>query len=174
MKYSLSNIELIASKLNIIPDVIIVGWVSRFVGVHHVAELQKKYNAKVFWYLLDFAHMTGGCHYPMDCEGFKKDCSLCPAIKESDLSKKNYLQKRACMRGLDMEIFSISSWALNQASESSLFSDTQAHFLTAPVDENLYLLGNKKNIRNKYNISTSKKVILFAAEIGRASCRERV
>ena len=63
------------------PDIISVGWVTDFVSAYTIRRLQKLTGAKVIYVMVDNAPITGGCHYPWDCEGYKHNCYPCPALR---------------------------------------------------------------------------------------------
>lgn len=63
------------------PDIISVGWVTDFVSTYTIKRLQKLTGAKVIYSMVDNAPITGGCHYPWNCEGYKHCCYPCPALK---------------------------------------------------------------------------------------------
>lgn len=88
------------------PDVIFVHWVTDFINAKVIHELHRLTNAKIYWLVIDNAPLTGGCHYPWTCDGYKHSCSACPAIRvdkykwiaqKNLLFKKKYLPDDLCL-----------------------------------------------------------------------------
>ena len=56
------------------PDLICIYWISGFINTAAIKSLWKRTGAMIRIFLTDMAFYTGGCHYPMDCEGYQNDC----------------------------------------------------------------------------------------------------
>ncbi|HFK6835894.1 TPA: hypothetical protein ACGZCP_005176, partial [Citrobacter freundii] len=69
------------------PDLILVYYVADFLSDKDLFEIQKHYQCRIAFYLMDAGMFTGGCHYPWRCEGYKNDCSNCPAMLYPKLIK---------------------------------------------------------------------------------------
>src|SRR3989338_1554023 len=69
-----SHAEEILRSFPYLPDVIMLHWVSGFVNMKSIYEIQKKTHAKIFWLMLDMAPMTGGFHYAWQFYVYKKHC----------------------------------------------------------------------------------------------------
>jgi hypothetical protein len=61
------------------PDVVFVHWVSDFANAKFLAELKQLTGAEIVFILVDHALYSGGCHYQIDCQGYKDRCHNCPA-----------------------------------------------------------------------------------------------
>lgn len=150
------------------PNVIMLHWISGFTSLDVILQLKKKYNAKVYWYLMDMAPMTGGCHFAWDCMGYTKDCSNCPATKKIfDSRPKIGLQhKRQVLKELDIEIVSGTSWLTKQARQSSLFQFSKIHDVLLGINEDVFKPLDAKGIsfyKEKYKLDKSKRIIAFGA-----------
>jgi len=148
------------------PDAIVLNWISGFVSLNAIKDLQNYYNVPVFWHLMDMAPMTGGCHYAWDCEGYKNNCENCPAIlnkAKKKLARKTFQNKKEIISKMNLCILTGSEWTMEQAENSTLFKDKTKYSFPVPVDENIFRPLNKVNLRKKYKIPLNKKVIYFAA-----------
>lgn len=63
-----------------IPDVIWIGWSSRFISSKIIYDLYQLTRAKIVYCFVDEAPLTGGCHYPNECTGYLGGCHNCPAL----------------------------------------------------------------------------------------------
>jgi glycosyltransferase involved in cell wall biosynthesis len=165
-KYVVDDISKIDTKLVASPNVIILHWVSGFINLDVILQLKKKYNAKVYWYLMDMAPMTGGCHFAWDCDGYTKDCSNCPATRYIFNSfPKNELQhKKKALKELDIQIISGTSWLTWQAKQSTLFKYSTIYDVMLGIDESVFKplnTGEVNVFKEKYKLDKSKKIIAF-------------
>lgn len=147
------------------PDVIILLWVANFLNAKMIAELSKIVNGAIFWYFLDNAPLTGGCHYPWDCKGYLTDCSNCPAIRFSlfkGLAKRNLQLKRKYIPD-SMQFIAPSSNAFSNAQRSSLYENCTLHKVHLSVDQNLYTNMGMSLAKKSFNIDERKKVVFCGA-----------
>ncbi len=150
------------------PDVIVLHWMPGFVDLEVISQLQQKYNAKIFWYLVDMGPMTGGCHFAWDCDGYQNSCNNCPATAWPfiSLAKSILKRKKSILKKLDIELLSCTSWLSKQLSLSSIFKKNKIHELMIGIDESVYKpisLNNRKKIKKSYNIDKNSRIILFGA-----------
>ncbi len=71
-QYIKNSSENILDKVGVNHDVIILYFLDDFINAKIISELYHRTGAKVYWFLMDMAAMTGGCHYAWDCSGFKR------------------------------------------------------------------------------------------------------
>jgi glycosyltransferase involved in cell wall biosynthesis len=77
----------------------------------------------VIWTLHDLIPVTGGCHYPGDCDGFTKGCGNCPQEKTpgpSDATHKFFGIKKELYQRTNMHFVGNSEWTTAQARRSGL------------------------------------------------------
>jgi len=67
-------------KIKFKPDAIIYLFQQKFLNAKNLYELNKLTGAKIFWYLMDTAPLTGACNYSWDCKGYMSGCGKCPAL----------------------------------------------------------------------------------------------
>ncbi len=63
------------------PDVISIHWVAEFISSKTIRDLYRLTGAKIVFSFVDEQHMTGGCHYPVDCKEYLSGCKHCPALE---------------------------------------------------------------------------------------------
>jgi glycosyltransferase involved in cell wall biosynthesis len=147
------------------PDIICLFWISNFVNSKTINELYKMTEAKMFWLMTDNAPMTGGCHYPWNCEGFHTDCSDCPALlnpSKKKIAQKNLAFKKRYLPG-SLQIITSSESDFRRASKASVFKGKTIHKLVAPINEEKFLPGNKQSARSHFGIGGEKKVFFYGA-----------
>jgi glycosyltransferase involved in cell wall biosynthesis len=163
-KYSLSKIEDFEKEVDFKPDVIMLHWISSYLNLDLLANIREKYNdIRFFWYFMDMAPMTGGCHYAWDCEGYKQECLNCPAIKflYKDLAHMNFLRKIRILNQLNICAIAPTTWLKRQIEDSTLFKNRPIYNLMLGVDETVFKPMNRLLIREKYQILNFKKILLF-------------
>ena len=92
------------------PDVIVLYWISGSFNIKTIYKLQKKTGARIYWYFMDKAAMTGGCHYTWECKGYQTTgCKKCPALKYKSLwfiASKNFRFKEKYFDKLNLAALS--------------------------------------------------------------------
>jgi glycosyltransferase involved in cell wall biosynthesis len=153
------------------PDIIFIHWSTDFVNAKIALRLGKITGAKVFYLLIDNAPLSGGCHYPWDCEGFVSLCRNCPAISAPEhkwLAESNLRFKKRYI-GSDIGLIAFSESDFVRAKKSALFRSNVIRKILAPVDESVFKPGDPMRLKAKYGISEETRVVLFGA----ASLKER-
>lgn len=162
-----SNAERILSLFPYTPDVIVLHWISRFVNLETVYEIQKRTHAKVFWLMLDMAPMTGGCHYAWQCQGYQKRCGNCPAIRSEssqDLSSVNFDRKAKFIHKIHPVIIAPTNELYDQCRKSALFRASTKYKIMLPLDVTEFYPGNKYALRKRHHIASDRKVICFRSD----------
>ncbi len=153
------------------PDIIITYWVTDFINAQTLSELYKLTQAQIYCFLVDNAPLTGGCHYPWDCSGFKHDCLNCPAIltaKDKPIASQNLaFKKKHLPESTKAVAFSTSDY--DRACQSALFRDSQVLKLIGFVDETKFTTGNRLLARAYFSLPADKQIIFFGA----SSLKER-
>ncbi len=143
-------------------DIIHLHWINgSFVNMKHLAKIDKP----MVWTMRDMWPLTGGCHYPMECEKYKTGCGDCEQLQSGssyDLSKfilnskKKYLPKT-------MKLVGISHWLSQKAKESALFKDFDVRTISNNIDTSEFFPVEKKVARDILGIKTQKKIILVGS-----------
>lgn len=164
MNYSVNSDEVLERYIDFKPDVIVLGWITNFVDLKIIKKIANRYQCKVFWYIMDMAPITGGCHIIWDCSGYKNKCIDCPAVKFpfNKLPRKNYKNKIKFLKNLNIELLYTVPWVEELLNQSPLYRDSSKHFMPVFFKEELFNINNN-TLRKKYSIPNDKKVILFGA-----------
>lgn len=72
--------EIIAKNPGFKPDLILMAWTRTFVSSKAVRQMYDLTHAKFLFFFVDDAHLSGGCHFPVDCDGYQHGCHDCPVI----------------------------------------------------------------------------------------------
>lgn len=146
------------------PDVVFVHWVSDFANAKFLAELKQLTGAEIVFILVDHALYSGGCHYQIDCQGYKDGCHNCPATTSSIVHRgieKNYAFKK---KYLPHGIIIGSEGDKARLSHSAIFRDFRVERLVSPIDANKFSPARDRNaLRKQWNLPMDKKIVFFGA-----------
>tara|TARA_R110002049_G_scaffold279954_1_gene459174 strand:- start:318 stop:1568 length:1251 start_codon:yes stop_codon:yes gene_type:complete len=138
--YSSSDLVTKIEKLGFEPNVIILHWVANFVSLADIRKLKNKYKSRFFWFSMDMAPLTGGCHYSWGCNGYLKDCSSCEAARGQwgfDKPAIYFAHKKEIIRECEVSVIVPNRWVLAQAKESGLnFKSINLCYL--PLDSSIF------------------------------------
>lgn len=163
-RYVNASSEEIIKKLDFKPTIIVLHWISNFLSLKVIYELQQYYNAKVFWYQMDMAPMTGGCHYAWDCTGYQTDCSNCPAIRwiKQDSPMKFLEYKKKYIDLMNITPITGGKFVQRQVESSYLFKNQTFKKVMLGLDSNLFKPSeNVIELKKKYNLNETNKRIVF-------------
>ena len=153
----------ILKKVPFTPNIIIIHWASNFLNTKTINELSELTNAKIFWLLMDNAPLTGGCHYPWNCNGYQNECNNCPAINapgKKHIAKDNLFLKKENLPA-NIEIITCTEFDYSRAKKASIFDKHKIHKILFPIDENIFIPGNIAESKHYFGISDLVKVIFF-------------
>lgn len=140
-----------------------------YIQYENLFKLLKKHNKKIVWTLHDMWPITGRCAYSFGCDKWKKCCGNCRSLSLYpktfyDRSKKEIIKKRKIISSIHKEnliIVTPSIWLGDLCKETYL---NQFKIISIPNGiEHEELVADYNDIRKKFNIDPTKKVILFAA-----------
>jgi glycosyltransferase involved in cell wall biosynthesis len=143
------------------PDIINVRWITNFVNFETIYNLQKITGAKVLFSMMDNSNITGGCHYPYNCNGYKENCNPCPALRKCSKramrtlnNKKKYLPENVIITGTTNDII--------RAKSSSLFKNA-TFYPSVFIKEYSYSISNEK-ARQEFKIPKDAFIISFGSK----------
>lgn len=122
-------------------------------------------SKKIFITLHDFRFFTGGCHYPLDCDLFKKSCNRCPQVKSPfQFSVRNAFERRIESFNLANTIVFISpsSWLAKEAESSKILCNKLVQVIRNPIPHVFAEQGNETN-RNKLGFTSEEIIVAFSA-----------
>jgi Glycosyltransferase len=104
------------------PLVVNLHWVPRWLDVPSFFNSLPS-GLPVIWTLHDLIPITGGCHYPGECDGFTKECGNCPQQKKpgrTDATYKFFHLKENLYKRANLHFVGNSEWTTAQARRSGL------------------------------------------------------
>lgn len=141
-RVSIVSSNLILKKIKKKPDVIVLYWISGSFNMKTIYKLQKKTGAKIYWYFMDKAPMTGGCHYTWDCKGYETTgCKNCCAFKYkpiSFLASKNFSFKEKYFNKLDLTAISPTVEMFKLIGKSMLFKNKENLLQPIGINEKFF------------------------------------
>jgi len=143
-------------------DIINFHWINNgFININ----LFRKIDKPIVWTIRDMWPFTGGCHYAMECDNFITNCGNCIFLNSKnnlDASRIIHNRKKKFYRN-DISIVAISNWLAEQAKKSDLLKENKIRMIANNIDTNIFFPFDKSISRNKLEINTEKKIILFGA-----------
>lgn len=158
--------DFILRKAGFVPDVILYIFPGSLLNARNLYELNQRTKAPVFWYLMDSAALTGGCHYSWDCMGYTTGCGRCPALHSQDpedQSAINFRFKQKYLAQTDIRIISATEWQHRMAGKSLLFESKPKHKILLPVDPEVFTPGSMHEARAALGIAADRQVIFFGS-----------
>jgi len=159
--------EILEKYITIKPDIIIGSWTSNFINFETLGQLSNKYSSLVFVLMADMAPLTGGCHYSLDCDGYKVDCSNCPAILDPNNKNRashNLLLRRKAVEKYGIRSIAVSGESLSQLQSSFLFSDQKpTPFINGIIDTNIFNFKKRDIAKRVFDIPDDAIVIAAGA-----------
>lgn len=152
----------ILKKVKFKPDVIFYLFQQNFLTAKNLYELNKITGAKIIWYMMDTAPMTGACHYSWSCKGYITGCGKCPALhshKAKDQSSVNLKYKVRYLSKTDIAVVAATEFQRRQASESYLFKNIPIHKILLSIAPEVYSCVPKTIAKERFGISPDRKVI---------------
>jgi len=145
-------------------DILHLHWISKsFSDLSYL----KKFNKPIIWTLRDMWAFTGGCHYSLSCNKFKKKCGKCLSLNSNskkDLSYWNQKIKIKNYKDTDINYVAISMWLKKEASKSLLLRNKKIETIYNGINgSNFYPIKNL-DIKRKKDIPLNKKIILFGSQ----------
>lgn len=150
------------------PDLIIVYYVAGFLNDSDIHRIQKHYNCPVAFYLMDAGMLTGGCHYPWNCIGYKKSCNACPAVNRAfTLIPQRLLSKRKEIYGsMNCFFLSGSNWLNEKIHQSAIKPRFDSRQALIGIDERIFKPRKRCEAERELKVSLpiGHRVILLGAQ----------
>lgn len=125
-------------SLNIEPDIVVLHWIANFISLDDIQAIKNKYNCKIYWYAMDMALLTGGCHFSWECQGYETGCKKCPAEFLSCGTAANYFQKKInLVANTGIEAIASNAWVREQI-RSSRVPFKNIHLAYLPIDSGVF------------------------------------
>lgn len=155
--------RILAKHSNFKPDIITIHWTSQFLTSKIIRDLHKKTKALIAFVGVDEAHMTAGCHYPVDCEGYKTGCSDCPIfVRGKRLPSDMMRRKIKNFRDVPFVVLGGQNFC-KKAADSSVLKLALSSFSYVRIPQ--VTIYKRLDARKSFGISEDSYVVLFAAAI---------
>lgn len=118
-------------------DVVLAHWLGGYLSPDSVVHIAEALGAKVGLWQVDMAHMTGGCHYSLDCDRYREGCGRCPALGSSaaaDITRRQAEARAAAWRKAEGVVLAQSHWSARKAAESQVLRGLRQAVLPIPLD----------------------------------------
>jgi glycosyltransferase involved in cell wall biosynthesis len=105
-----------------VPEIVNLHWVARWLDLPSFFDSLPD-DLPVVWSLHDLIPITGGCHYPGDCDHFARQCGDCPQQRRpgaTDATNKFFRIKDKCYAGKNLHFVGNSEWTSAQIRRSGL------------------------------------------------------
>jgi len=148
-----------------LPQVVNLHWVPRWL------DLPSFFNSlppglPVTWTLHGLEPITGGCHYPGECEGFTKECGNCPQQKRpgrTDATNKFFHLKERLYQRANLHFVGNSEWTTAMARRSGLAKYAKSiRTIHYGLDVGQYKPVEKAVARRALGVSDGKFVVGFS------------
>ena len=109
-------------RFGTLPKVINLHWVARWLDLPSFFGSLPP-GLPVVWSLHDLIPITGGCHYPGECDHFTRRCGNCPQQRRPgplDDTYKFFCIKDRCYSGKNLHLIGNSEWTTSQIRRSGL------------------------------------------------------
>lgn len=145
-------------------DIIHIHWIND--GFVSLAEIEKLLlsGKKIVFTMHDMWNFTGGCHYTDECIKYTGDCLSCKYSSKESV-KQQKIKKRIFSYKKNLRLVGCSNWIVSCAKVSKIISENGNEVRTIPncIDFSIFRPRKNNILREKYNISSHKKIILFGA-----------
>jgi len=131
-------------------DIIHLHWVVKFLDWKKVFKNPSK---KFIWTFHDMNPFTGGEHYQT---GYNGEFPM--------ISKRNIRKKINSVKNTDLTVITPSDWLRNIVKKSEVFRSNLIKTIRNPVNADIFHIKPSDSIKEKYNIPSDKRIILFVAE----------
>ena len=141
-------------------DVIHIHWPNGFVDLEWLAS--RTLSKTVVWTLHDMNAFTGACHYSLGCDGFKRGCESCPAVKDfAHNTVRNHLSTKSTVLSqfANIRFVSPSHWLAQQAKTSIALSSHDVTVIPNPLSETMTVSRDRAEARTTLGLANGKKAV---------------
>jgi glycosyltransferase involved in cell wall biosynthesis len=152
-------------KLGPLPGIVNLHWVARWLDLPSFLDSLPP-GMPVVWSLHDLIPITGGCHYPGECDHFTRHCGDCPQLKRPARFDETYrffgIKERSYSR-VNLHLVGNSEWTTSQIRRSGLAKYAKSiRTIHLGLDPEQYRPVEKRIARSALGIPDDRFVIGFA------------
>lgn len=149
-------------------DYIILYWYKNFIDYKTIKTLKETNNCKIYIYPMDYASMTGGCHYPGDCSNYLYGCGKCPGILKGSLLKDltyiNIKKMKKELENSNVTLLCGSKVVFDKAEESYQLKKLNKELIIPPLGDEYLIEEEIKSLKKHFGLNLNNKIIFFGAE----------
>jgi glycosyltransferase involved in cell wall biosynthesis len=163
--HPLGYVSIADHKLVQMADLVHVHWMSLFFDWQEIRKI-KALGKTVVLTPHDLWAVTGGCHYPKDCEGYLKECLNCPMLKEDPfhfISLSRAIKQGVIADSVDA-ILSPSRWMDSTIGEVAALKSAQRAVIPYCVDSSKFRGTPKDSAKRQLGFDSERLLVLFCAE----------
>ena len=148
-------------------DIIHLHWINQ--GMLSLNDIRKILlsGKPVVWTMHDMWPCTGICHHARECDKYHQECHHCPYIYKGggkkDLSNQVFKKKKEVYQSAPVTFVTCSRWLKERAGQSALLNGHTIVDIPNPISTGLFKPQNSLAARNKMELPTDKKLILFGS-----------
>ena len=148
-------------------DIIHLHWINQ--GMLSLNDIRKILlsGKPVVWTMHDMWPCTGICHHARECDKYHQECHHCPYIYKGggkkDLSNQVFKKKKEIYQSAPVTFVTCSRWLKERAGQSALLKGHTIVDIPNPISTGLFKPQNALAARNKMELPTDKKLILFGS-----------
>ena len=148
-------------------DIIHLHWINQ--GMLSLNDIRKILlsGKPVVWTMHDMWPCTGICHHARECDKYHQECHHCPYIYKGggkkDLSNQVFKKKKEVYQSAPVTFVTCSRWLKERAGQSALLNGHTIVDIPNPISTGLFKPQNALAARNKMELPTDKKLILFGS-----------
>ena len=148
-------------------DIIHLHWINQ--GMLSLNDIRKilQSGKPVVWTMHDMWPCTGICHHARECDKYHQECHHCPYIYKGggkkDLSNQVFKKKKEVYQSAPVTFVTCSRWLKERAGQSALLKGHTIVDIPNPISTGLFKPQNALAARNKMELPTDKKLILFGS-----------
>ena len=148
-------------------DIIHLHWINQ--GMLSLNDIRKILlsGKPVVWTMHDMWPCTGICHHARECDKYHQECHHCPYIYKGggkkDLSYQVFKKKKEIYQSTPVTFVTCSRWLKERAGQSALLKGHTIVDIPNPISTGLFKPQNALAARNKMELPTDKKLILFGS-----------
>ena len=158
-------IKKILAKITKDYDIIQVYFWQGLLSYKTIGAIFDKHKCVVRFSCADYSTMTGGCHFPINCDQYKFGCGNCPAIYSSKLKDFTYynIKFRHNIISKIHPIIDLNTYMMNcYFGRSVLFKNyDRFKFTHSIVNLSLFYPQKRENLRNELGITTDYEYVFF-------------
>jgi len=152
-------------KLGPLPGIVNLHWVAKWLDLpSFLGSLPA--GLPLVWSIHDFIPVTGGCHYPGECDRFTRHCGDCPQLKRAARFDETYrfftIKERSYSR-VNLHLVGNSEWTTSQIRRSALAKYAKSiRTIHLGLDPEQYRPVDRNIARRALGIPDERFVIGFA------------